>query len=118
LDIDQKVAVNLSGFEASMGKWRKSGDVMAKYLEAMSSKAKNEVKPKVYTKEEATKLITSGLGKEGEAAERKAEAAKLIKGEDWRKATKEGKLKVVRMFIKVGGEGLGREEWEWLDRSM
>ena len=52
LDIDQKGA----GFEAFMGKWRKSGDYryMAKYLEAMSLKAKS-------TKEEATKLIAGKI---------------------------------------------------------
>jgi len=37
LDIDQKGAVTLSEFEAFIFKWRKSGDDMAKFLEAMAS---------------------------------------------------------------------------------
>ena len=59
LDIDQKGAVSLSGFEAFMGKWRKSGDDMAKYLEAMSVKAKKGVKAKVYTKSNSPEPIGS-----------------------------------------------------------
>jgi len=54
----------------------------------------------------------AGMSKEEE------EAAKLIEGENWWKAAKEGKLAVVRAFIEVGGEGLGREGWNWFHRSV